>query len=383
MTNTTDAKAVPKPKVKGQMTDFLGRLKTAAAAKPEDASGERPKLVLLADIMPDPDQPRKTFDEEALRNLALSLKEFGFMQIPLLEATGGSPAYKIVDGERRWRACQLPESGGISHMPAFIRNDLAKPKGLRGFTQLVTNAQHEQIPDYEMAVAIQKVLEEEGNEWGLKSKIAQLLNRPVSRVARYLAMLEPEIEPLVRQGLLKTAEITARYRSLSEVEQKTVLDRAESEGSEITREMIAEAKVPAIPIGAEPGTLPIVGDEPAAEQSPLEPAGKSGGDGRGDNEDDRPGQDDQQNSTADFSRQGSAASAAGSPSSRIPSTKLKISGEQVETLLRFFVDKSTDKVELRLPSDLAIAIIENMQGEVPDSPESYDKCILDLLANQP
>jgi ParB/RepB/Spo0J family partition protein len=76
----------------------------------------RLKDLRVEDIHPNPDQPRKHFDEEALRSLADSIRERGVLQ-PIIvrpHATGG---YQLIAGERRWRAAQL---GGRASIPALI-----------------------------------------------------------------------------------------------------------------------------------------------------------------------------------------------------------------------------------------------------------------------
>ena len=70
----------------------------------------------LREIEPDPDQPRKTFDEEALGELAASIAEHGLLQ-PIAVRPQGLGGYSIVAGERRWRACRM---AGLTEVPVVV-----------------------------------------------------------------------------------------------------------------------------------------------------------------------------------------------------------------------------------------------------------------------
>src|SRR5688500_3554303 len=74
-------------------------------AAPEPAPGERVERIALTRIHPSPLQPRKSFTDESLRELADSIKEQGFIQ-PLIVRKRGD-GYELIAGERRWRASQL------------------------------------------------------------------------------------------------------------------------------------------------------------------------------------------------------------------------------------------------------------------------------------
>jgi ParB/RepB/Spo0J family partition protein len=74
--------------------------------------------ILISDIKPDPDQPRKTFDDEALERLTQSIKDNGIEQPIIIRQNG--KGYIIIDGERRWRAAK---SAGLKDMPSIISTD--------------------------------------------------------------------------------------------------------------------------------------------------------------------------------------------------------------------------------------------------------------------
>ena len=71
----------------------------------------------LSQIQPNPDQPRTTFDEDALDELAASIRELGIIQ-PLSLRKTGPDSYQIIAGERRFRAARR---AGLTHVPAYIR----------------------------------------------------------------------------------------------------------------------------------------------------------------------------------------------------------------------------------------------------------------------
>ena len=91
----------------------LGSMFTAPAAVKQETVREIP----LTDILNRPDQPRKTFDEESLNELAASIKDHGILQPILVRPRNGR--YEIIAGERRWRAAKI---AGLATIPAILRD---------------------------------------------------------------------------------------------------------------------------------------------------------------------------------------------------------------------------------------------------------------------
>src|SRR4051794_23377388 len=79
-------------------------------------SGERVQQVAVTSLVPNPEQPRTVFDEEAIAELAASIKQYGIIQ-PLVISPEGS-GYHIIAGERRWRAAQ---KAGLKAVPVLVR----------------------------------------------------------------------------------------------------------------------------------------------------------------------------------------------------------------------------------------------------------------------
>ena len=100
----------------------------------------------VIEIEPNRNQPRKKFDEEALEELAESIKQYGLLQ-PII-VTKKDDFYEIIAGERRWRACK---KAGIAEIPVIIReNDEKRNKEIA----LIENIQREDLNPIEKAIGI-------------------------------------------------------------------------------------------------------------------------------------------------------------------------------------------------------------------------------------
>ena len=105
--------------------------------KPADAAAENVVFVSLDDIRPNSAQPRKVFDQEALQDLASSIREHGVIQPVLLRPAKNG--YELVAGERRWRAARL---AGLKQVPAIVRS-LDDRQNM--FYALIENMQREDL----------------------------------------------------------------------------------------------------------------------------------------------------------------------------------------------------------------------------------------------
>ncbi|MBR2486251.1 MAG: ParB/RepB/Spo0J family partition protein, partial [Paludibacteraceae bacterium] len=104
--------------------------------------------IALDKIYPNPDQPRRTFDEEALQELAQSIKEHGVIS-PITLRKDADKRYMIIAGERRFRASKM---AGLSAIPAYIRT--AKDEQVMEWA-LIENIQREDLDAIEIALAYQ------------------------------------------------------------------------------------------------------------------------------------------------------------------------------------------------------------------------------------
>lgn len=135
--------------------------------------------VAIEQIVANPNQPRREFDQEALNELAESIKQIGIIQpITLRQMPEGN--YQIVAGERRWRASQI---AGLTAVPAYIRtiNDESVME-----MALVENIQREDLNDIEIALAYQHLLEGPGMT---QEKVAKRVGKSRTSVTNFLRLL--------------------------------------------------------------------------------------------------------------------------------------------------------------------------------------------------
>lgn len=157
-----------------------------------DKSKDRVQNVFVSDIAPNPDQPRRTFDEQALEELAASIEQYGVLQ-PLLITPKGDGKYEIIAGERRWRASKL---AGLNKVPAVVRTteELEKLE-----IALVENIQRVDLSPLEQAVTIQRL--HELFHLGFDA-IAKRLGKAESTVANIVRLLQlpPAAQDALRNG---------------------------------------------------------------------------------------------------------------------------------------------------------------------------------------
>ncbi len=150
--------------------------------------------VRVADIKPNTFQPRRTFNEEKLRELAESIKEHGVLQ-PIIVRAIGSNKYELVVGERRLRACQIIKK---ETLPAVIK-DFSNQEMME--IALVENIQRQDLSPIEEAYAYRKLIQ----EFNLtQEQVAQRLAKSRSLIANMIRILNlpQEILDMVEGGLL-------------------------------------------------------------------------------------------------------------------------------------------------------------------------------------
>ena len=120
-------------------------------AAPSFDSDAKIETLPLREIEPDPDQPRKTFEQEALGELAASIAEHGLLQ-PIAVRPRGLNGYTIVAGERRWRACRM---AGLTEVPVVVK-DVTEEQAME--LALVENLQREDMDPVEEAAGIRELM---------------------------------------------------------------------------------------------------------------------------------------------------------------------------------------------------------------------------------
>jgi len=172
----------------------LGRgLKALIPDTPKARSGL--SEILLDQLRPNPEQPRRFFDETAMEELAESIRKHGVLQ-PLLVSEDSGGRYVVIAGERRWRAAR---AAGLRTVPAVIRERLGARDELA--LALVENIQRRDLSVLEEARAFEHLRSEHGLS---QTEIAESVGRDRSTVANALRLLRlPEaIQELVETGRL-------------------------------------------------------------------------------------------------------------------------------------------------------------------------------------
>ena len=145
----------------------------------EDASPDLTRLP-VREIEPDPDQPRKNFDEDAMAALAESIGENGLLQPIAVRAKKTGPGYVIIAGERRWRAARM---AGLDEVPVLIKDVTDEQAAALA---LIENLQREDLDPIEVAEGCKKLIE----RYGLtQEEAAKRLGKSRSAVTNSLRLL--------------------------------------------------------------------------------------------------------------------------------------------------------------------------------------------------
>jgi ParB family chromosome partitioning protein len=208
----------------------------------EQASGLQLVAIRLEAIQPDPDQPRSSYSEEGLRELSESIRQDGVIQ-PIEVIQVGANQFRIVHGERRWRAAQM---AGLATIPAVVRRR-DYDEVTRFVRQLVENIQREDLNDVDRAAGLlrlRKLMQEEldaaeaadiasDEPWGSKvtwAKVGRRLGYTRQRIHQLIQLLNlpEEIKDAVRDGVLSERD-TRVYQGLRASQQRA-LHRARMAG---------------------------------------------------------------------------------------------------------------------------------------------------------
>ena len=188
------------------------------------------KQIPLVQIGANPDQPRKTFSDSELAELAASIKEKGVLQPILLRSVTGQPyMYEIVAGERRFRASKM---AGLNEIPALIKN-ITNENAME--IALIENVQRENLNPIEEAAAYENLMDKCGYEL---ADVSRLIGKSESYIRNSLRLiaLPAEVKEMVGQGKISAShartiavaenpvalahEIIANKMSVAETEKK-------------------------------------------------------------------------------------------------------------------------------------------------------------------
>jgi ParB family chromosome partitioning protein len=163
--------------------------------------GEEVVYMDIERILPGDQQPRKTFKDDSLKELAASIKEKGILQ-PVIVSRVGDGTFRLVTGERRWRAAKV---AGLKKIPSLIKN-VASKDSLE--IALIENIQREDLNPIETAEAFNKLI----NDFKLTQEdLSAKVGKERATIANYLRLLKlPEnIKPLIYNGSLSMGHAKA------------------------------------------------------------------------------------------------------------------------------------------------------------------------------
>ncbi len=189
--------------------------------------------VRLTEIEPNRDQPRQDFDEQALSELADSIAAHGLIQ-PIVVRPTAEGTYKIIAGERRWRACRM---AGLDTVPVVIKE--VDDKALTELA-LIENLQREDLNDIELALGFKALME----SYGLtQEQVAQSMGKSRSAVTntlRLLSLKDSELDA-VRHGIISAGHARALLACEDEEIRAEMLDKAKNGASVRELEKMAAA----------------------------------------------------------------------------------------------------------------------------------------------
>ncbi len=202
------------------------------AAAPADKNGT--VTVLLSDVEPNREQPRKEFDQDALNELADSIRQYGVLQPILVQDR--KDHYEIIAGERRWRAARI---AGLKEVPVIIR-DYSDREIVE--LSLIENIQREDLNPIEEALAYQRLSE----EFGLKQEeIAQKVSKNRTTVTNSLRLLKlsKKVLAMVEGGEISAGHARALIPVTNEKQQYELAKKVRDEALSVrdTEKLVAKA----------------------------------------------------------------------------------------------------------------------------------------------
>jgi ParB family transcriptional regulator, chromosome partitioning protein len=199
----------------------------SAAAVSEDADAQRIAGAYFEElptgsITPNPRQPRRAFDEEALDELAFSIREVGLLQ-PVVVRMVMPGHYELIMGERRWRASQR---AGLTVIPAIVR-ETADTDLLRD--ALIENLHRQQLDPLEEAAAYQQLLDDFG---ATHEQLARKIGRSRPHISNTLRLLNlpPAVQKRVAAGVLSAGHARALLSLDNTEAQERLAHRIVAEG---------------------------------------------------------------------------------------------------------------------------------------------------------
>ena len=182
----------------------LGRGLDSLFADVPTSAGEDTTITTLPvrEIEPDPDQPRKTFDETALAELSASISENGLLQPIAVRPKKAGPGYIIIAGERRWRAARM---AGLDEVPVLIKEVSDEQAAALA---LIENLQREDLDPIEEAEGCQQLIDKYGLTQETAAKRLGKSRSALANTLRLLSLPDP-VRDQVRTGKLTAGHAKA------------------------------------------------------------------------------------------------------------------------------------------------------------------------------
>jgi ParB family chromosome partitioning protein len=217
------------------------------------------QMIAVTRIAPNGRQPRQDFDEQALEQLAASIREVGLLQ-PIVVRSIGAGDYELIMGERRWRAAQLAE---LEEIPAIVR-ETADDAMLRD--ALLENLHREQLHALEEGAAYSQLL----NDFGCThDELAARVGRSRSHISNTIRLLSlpPTVQRRVAAGVLTAGHARALLSFPTASQQEQVATRIVAEGLSVRAvEELAALAEPEKPTRRRPSRIAPPGLEDVASR---------------------------------------------------------------------------------------------------------------------
>lgn len=186
---------------------------TKQSKKEEKENVSRETLIKINEIEPNREQPRRNFNEDALQELADSIRQYGVLQPLLLQKK--DKYYEIIAGERRWRAARL---AGIKEVPAVIK-EYSSQEVIE--IALIENIQREDLNPIEEAMAYQKLI----TEFKLKQdELAERVSKSRTAITNSMRLLKlcPKVQEMLIEEMLSSGHARALIPIEDKKQQETV-----------------------------------------------------------------------------------------------------------------------------------------------------------------
>lgn len=187
-------------------------------AKPTKEAFSGVNEVELSEVVPNPFQPRVVFNEDALEELSLSIKEIGVVQPITVRVKEDGSGYELISGERRWRASKI---AGLKTIPAYVRE--ANTQGMLEMA-IVENIQREDLDAMEVAISFQQLLD----ECKLTQEVlGERVGKKRATVTNYLRLLKlpPEIQLGIREKRVSMGHAKAIMGAEEEATQLMIFEQ--------------------------------------------------------------------------------------------------------------------------------------------------------------